>query len=325
MWEAIKKLPGSVVITIAALLGVIVLSVIFPERAQLIAVIGLCSVVSVIAFRANATAGFIVTGLMIIALAFWIPKFIQEYNRAHDPNGTFASFFAKAKEQTVQASRTYAPGATSQASIIAAVMSADAKLSGNLDKHLLAMGMTIDSNQLVLHNDQIDTLMSAAGTIKVNQSVFKNVLVAADVINVVPVKPADTLDTLQLDVSDSDGLEYEIPAGQQVTFWVESAWYYSSFDVNTGDSLWCDANGYGTCPRYEDKDMHKYPAPDLNILSVVYKHPGLPWTMAGMHAKHLVENSTESEMILQFTINDKSNGMSKDTGKVEIHLTKSAL
>ena len=70
MWEAIKKLPGTVVILIATLLGIVVLSIMFPERAQILAILGICALVSVGAFRAKPVAGFIVTSLMIVAFVF---------------------------------------------------------------------------------------------------------------------------------------------------------------------------------------------------------------------------------------------------------------
>lgn len=249
MWQAIKELPGTVVILIATLLGIVVLSIMFPERVQLIATLGVICLVPIVTYRINMVAGHIVTVLVVVALAFWLPSVILEAKRANDPNGTFASFFAKAKEQTMNASRTYAAGATSQASIMAGVMSTDAKLSGNLDVHILRMGQTIDTSQLVLNDSQINILMSAAGTIPENQSVFKRVLTAAGIPSAEPTKAADSLDTLVVNVANEDGTTFPIPRGMSAQIHIDSAWYGCNFRELLGyKASYTDGNGYGIVP-----------------------------------------------------------------------------
>ena len=175
---------------------------------------------------------------------------MQEFNRANDPNGTFASFFAKAKEQTINANRDYASGAISQASALAGVMAVDAKLSANLEVNIMRTGSTIDSAQLTLRPEQVDSLVLAASTIKENQLVLQNILAVAGITNVEPTKAADSLDTLVVDVANEDGATYKIPRGKTAEVSIDSAWYTCKFTrIEKYEKSWCDGDGYTIAPK----------------------------------------------------------------------------
>ncbi len=303
----LKNMPGTIIIVLATILGVVLTSIMFPERSQLIITLGVVALVCIVAFRAHKVAGIVVTGACIIALAFWGPSVVQEFNRANNPNGTFASYFAKAKEQTTRAGATYKPGAVGQASLLSGVMSSDAKLSANLDQFIIRTGSTIADSQLVLVSTQVDSLMHAANVIKQNQETFTKILVAGGVVPNAPAKK--TADTLSVNVASTSPASIDIPEGHDAVLTVRYARY--SCDVDT-----LGASGRRITPN---DSKASYPtafvAPHLSAYALLYRVDGGPWNVLDDGITAYVKGDLDDDVEVEFLVNDRKTTFDDNTGK----------
>ncbi len=307
LWNIIKKIPGTVAIVIATILGVVILSIMFPERSQLLAMLAVVTLVPLVAFRIRKEAGFIVTALVVVALAFWGPSMVREFNRASNPNGTFASFFAKAKEQTLGAIGLYKPGAIGQASLLSGVMASDAKLSANIEKQIIHTGSTIDDTQMTLKHEQIDSMFSAAGAIKTNQEVFGRIL-AAGGMNAVLMKSSAEPDTIQVDVKDSSPKSVSIPKGHDAMLTVRFARY------NCGAGYY-GASGCGVTPVLSESTYPTaFVAPNLSAWATLYRINGGEWHVLQDGVNTYIKGNLESDTEVEFVVNDRTTTFDNNIG-----------
>jgi len=210
-------------------------------------IIALC-MLTAIAYTFHRVAGGIAVAFSIIVCIYMA----STWYRSLQPNVEYAKHFEELEKQNAESAKTYVSGAGLRSAYLGQVMSLDQKAAYAVDQKGHQLVLLQSDTSTLIEESVKSKMLELAGDIRMTTSVLETMLDSAGIQ--LPGKKgtqadAEEVDTIQVDVSNPNGVTYRIPSGKTAEITIDSAYYCCSFaELARFESPWVNANGYGIAP-----------------------------------------------------------------------------